>query len=94
MGDIGSPTQHDSHFPLCFKGRNEGSNRGSGEKQKENRKKKKKKKEEERGSRIGSEGEAKKKRFGEGREREENKGFWILMWLSSSARTKVLSWSD
>ena len=30
----------------------------------------------------------------EGKEREERKGFCIFMRLSSSALTKVLSWSD
>ena len=41
-------------------------------------------------------GEKRKKKGGkeEGREREEKKGFCILMRLSSSALTKVLSWSD
>ena len=58
------------------------------------RKEKNKKKKKKRG---GAECEVRgkpKKHFGEGREREEKKGFWILMRLSSSARTKVLSWSD
>ena len=35
-----------------------------------------------------------KKENREGREREEMKGFCIFMRLSSSALTKVLSWSD
>ena len=50
MGDIGSPIQHDSHFPPCFKGRKEGSQKkkkrgGWGEPTRKREKKEKKRKE-------------------------------------------------
>ena len=52
MGDIGSPIQHDSHFPPCFKGRKEGSQKkknveGGGSQQERGRRKKRKERREE-----------------------------------------------
>ena len=100
MGDIGSPTHPHSHvlsiktwvlktWEVVFlekekKEKKEINVEGGGANKKRDRKEKKRDRRE------------KKKKIGkeEGREREEKKGFCILMRLSSSALTKVLSWSD